>query len=95
MQRVDGIQYNRGGPSAGQRRSDFLAHIARFANADDNNFSSAFESGNNEPNGLLKRVVKLSPHRLEASYFDIEHFPCPGEMIHPAQVANGARAIQL
>ena len=86
MQRIDAVQKDAGRTGAGQGRGDFLADVARFADADDHDFAALPERFDDDVDRRVKLPSSCCRTAFKRRPFDIEHLPCPPQMIHAGRV---------
>ena len=71
-----------GGTGAGEGRGDFLADVAGFADADDDNFAAPLQRFDDGFNRAVKRFVEQRADGFERGHFDVENFAGFGEVAH-------------
>ena len=62
--------------------ADFLADIARFADADDDDLAALAQTLHDQFDRLRKSAIKLRSHRFEGGDLDVKNFTGPGQMTH-------------
>ena len=93
--RINAVQKNTGRAGAGQGRGDFLADVARFADADDHDFAALPQRFDNDVDGRVKIAIKLLPDGFQRRPFDLEHLPRSPQMIHDGRVPAGRQVFNI
>ena len=93
MEGVDTAQDHAGGTGAGERGGNFLADVAGFADADDDNFSALLQRTHHQFHRVVEAMVEPSSNGAQASELDIKHLPGFGEVAHGRKGCQGRGAI--
>ena len=94
MQGVHAVEHDSGGTGAGERGGDFLADVAGFADADDDDFGAPAQRFDNHFHRAVKRGVELGAHGFERGDFDVKHFSGLVKMAHRGKFVMGAGHFQ-
>ena len=62
--RVHAVEHDAGRAGAGERGGDFLADVAGFADADDDDFAALLERFDNDFDGARRRIHRVARARL-------------------------------
>ena len=83
MQGVHAVEDDTGGAGAGEGGGNFLADVAGFADADDDDFSPALDGFHDGVDCVGKRAIELRAHGFERGDLNVKNFAGLREMLHP------------
>ena len=94
VQRVHAVEDHAGGTGARERGRNFLADVARFANADHDDFSAPPQRLHNHLHRGAEGAIQLRAHFFQRGDFDGENILRFGEIVHRAEDAANPTSFQ-